>query len=129
VGGDAPSFSADFVDLSPKPPPLAALTARVEGLDLSGLQPGVPVPEPGRTIDYSVVLSNSTAKDIPLEPCPTYTEGIGPGLHAYHLNCDSVTVIPAHGEVRYQMRLRITPADLYMAFSWQLDPGGPSAHG
>ncbi|MBV9254976.1 MAG: hypothetical protein JO054_12150, partial [Actinobacteria bacterium] len=116
-----------FHDSTPTSP-LSALTARVEGLDLSGLQPGAPVPQPGTVAEFSIVLSNPAPHDIRLDPCPTYTQGFGPGLmQVYRLNCDSIRLIPAHGEVRYQMRLRLTPGDLYMGFGWHL-LGGPFAN-
>lgn len=105
--------------------PYADLSASIEGAPLTV--------EPGTTLDYTVVLSNSGSTDLILPtPCPAYREFISDGPHttdvSYGLNCAGWNgVIPAGGVVRLQMKLDI-PAGVGSEFKtfWTInDP----AHG
>ncbi len=88
----------------------------------------------GTTLRYTVTLSNPTKTTVALHPCPGYSEGVyASGLvvrRSFALNCDSVHDIPAHGHVRYAMRLalprRLVPG--IAKFGWNLNtPTGPFA--
>ncbi|MGZ4430983.1 MAG: DUF4232 domain-containing protein [Gaiellales bacterium] len=63
----------------------------------------------GRVLRYTISLSNPTASDVSLSPCPSYTEMLFDGRrrieHSFRLNCSEVREIPAHGRVRYAMEL------------------------
>jgi hypothetical protein len=112
-------------DLDPVPnPPLSSLTAQMRGPTTAGA---------GQTLIYTVTLTNPSASDVPLSPCPAYDEFVGSGttswvatvLH-YYLNCDMATAIPAGGSVTFEMRLAI-PADQpggMAKFGWDLQGGG-----
>jgi hypothetical protein len=52
-----------------------------------------------------------------------------PSILTYRLNCDVVSVIPAGGRVRYEMRARLAPDALVDKFFWHLVPDGPYAKG
>jgi Protein of unknown function (DUF4232) len=83
---------------------------------------------------FDVVLIDPTATTVVLRPCPGYSEGLyAAGLAAersYALNCDSVHIIPAHGRVRYAMRLAV-PRQIKSGIAklgWNLNtPAGPFA--
>lgn len=86
------------------------------------------------TLRYVVTLSNPTTTAVRLHPCPGYSEGLyvaGLVVHrSFALNCDSVRTIPAHGRVRYAMRLTLPrPAVAGIAkIGWNLNtPTGPFA--
>jgi hypothetical protein len=89
---------------------------------------------PGTTVRYTVTLRNPTRIAVGLHPCPGYSEGLfTTGLvvrHSFALNCDSVRSIPAHGHVRYAIRLtlprRAKPG--IAKLGWNLNtPTGPFA--
>lgn len=88
---------------------------------------------PGKLLTYTVTLSNRTATEIVLDPCPAYNEGIyASGLVVRRwlaLNCDTVHTIAPHSKVRYAMELaiRATAPPGVAKFGWSLDtPTGPS---
>jgi hypothetical protein len=90
----------------PAPPPsadpLTALTVAVEA------PPSVRV---GQTLAFVVILSNPTDAAISLERCPdylTYVDSAAKIAASHQLNC-AVPAIPAHGRVRFAMRLLIVP--------------------
>lgn len=67
----------------------------------------------GDTARFVVVLRNPTATGIPLRPCPTFFMSYGESgtavFHKGRLNCDDAPpAIPAHGAVRFEMKLTIT---------------------
>lgn len=72
----------------------------------------------GRTLRYEVVLRNPTARPIALRPCPGYLQerfslATAAGDEAvddaqvYRLNCRPVASVPAHGAIRFQMRVEV----------------------
>lgn len=90
----------------------------------------------GTTLVYTVTLSNPTRTTVVLRPCPGYTEGLYvSGLvvrRSFALDCDSVHAIPAHGQVRYAMRLVVPrkAAPRTAKLGWNLNtPTGPSEGG
>jgi hypothetical protein len=110
----------------PPPPPYAGLVASLTLPDWA---------QAGSELDYVVTLTNPTVQAIGLDPCPGYVEAANSGQtqtivthpslppakqdprqvpialakQAYALNCATVTTIPAHQAVRYQMRLQLPP--------------------
>ena len=88
----------------------------------------------GTILRYTVTLSNPTETTVVLHPCPGYSEGAyASGLvvrRSFALNCQSVQAIPAHGHVRYAMRLTMPQgaAPAIVKIAWSLNtPTGPSA--
>jgi hypothetical protein len=86
------------------------------------------------TLDYTVTLTNPTAKTVTLTPCPGYTQGVfaqGYALRlSYRLNCKTVHTIAPGKSVVYAMRLDLpqTKQDVDTKFAWGLDtPVGPYA--
>jgi hypothetical protein len=62
----------------------------------------------GQTVAYTVTITNPTAMDIKLDPCPSYSEGLkGYGDETYLLNCDAQAVIPAESGVDFAMQLTV----------------------
>lgn len=98
--------------------PLRVLRASAEQLPESA--------QPGQAIEYIVRLTNPTAQDVMLEPCPGYYTSrfvLGTGDRAgfnsgqvYRLNCRPVSAVPAGGSIAFRMRADV-PAD---------PPGGPT---
>jgi Domain of unknown function (DUF4232) len=115
----------------PRGPAPSPLTARITA---------GPAARAGTDFGYLVTLTNPTARPFSLRPCPSYAEFLGglmgPGaaksylVRYYYLNCRTVQVIPAHGSVTYQMRLRLPsglPAGFYSKLDWQIQGGtGPA---
>jgi hypothetical protein len=84
-------------------------------------------------VTYVVTLTNTTAQAVALDPCPVYTEstyspaGASPSVHSYYLNCGIVRSIPAHGRVRYQMKIQAPDAPSQGGkFGWDI-PNSQSA--
>jgi hypothetical protein len=79
----------------------------------------------GQTLEYVVVLDNPSGVPVALSPCPNYVQWIGDlktgGM--FQLNC-AVSVVPAHGAVRFEMRAPI-PDDTTDAgpqkLTWRLE--------
>lgn len=108
------------------------LTARITG---------EPAARAGTDLVYLVTVTNPTARPFALRPCPSYAEFLGgltgPGaprshlVRYYYLNCATVQAIPAHGSVRYQMKLPLPsglPGGVYAKLDWQIQGGtGPAA--
>src|SRR5712691_1319972 len=88
----------------------------------------------GTIFRYTVTLSNPTKTTVVLHPCPGYSEGLyASGLvvrRSFTLNCQSVHAIPAHGQVRYAMRLTVPrrAAPAIAKIGWNVNtPTGPFA--
>jgi Protein of unknown function (DUF4232) len=65
----------------------------------------------GTTLQYVIDLTNPTAHDMVLEPCPSYQQGMGEGgKDPLEFNCSAVHLLPAHQTQRFAMELAI-PAD------------------
>jgi hypothetical protein len=82
----------------------------------------------GRTILFTVRLTNPTDVTVSLRPCPGYTDSLG---RSFALNCDTVHAIAPHSHVDYAMRLRMpekyTQAGVAKV-AWSLNtPTGPHA--
>lgn len=88
----------------------------------------------GTTLSYVIILTNPSATDFALAPCPSYEEYIGSGsagawvatVRDYYLDCDTVSVIRAGASVRFEMQIAI-PADQppgEAKFGWGVQ-GGP----
>ena len=86
----------------------------------------VPATAPaGGSVDYLVRLTNPTAQDVPLDPCPGYLQerlvvstGDATGFNTsqvYRLNCRPTSSVPAGSSVAFRMHAQV-PAD----------PPGPS---
>jgi len=87
----------------------------------------------GRTLHFTVALTNPTSVTVTLKPCPGYTLGINDGTvheRSLSLNCDSVHTIRPHQRVRYSMQLRVPrrPKLNIAKLFWSLNtPTGPFA--
>jgi hypothetical protein len=91
----------------------------------------------GGTLVYVVVLGNPGDRDVPFSPCPNYSQFLSyvkTGGY-YRLNC-AVPGVPAHGSVRFAMRMPVpwyggvaaTPGPVPLDWSIQSDDGtGPRA--
>ena len=110
-------------------PPVSPLIATISAPTTAG---------PGQDLAYTVTLANPLGTDVPLNPCPAYTEFVGSGtetvwiatIRNYYLNCDTATSIPAGKSITFEMRLQL-PADQPAGaakFGWSIQGGaGPSA--
>jgi hypothetical protein len=84
----------------------------------------------GTALDFVVALHNDTGEDIPLSPCPNYLmylRAIKVSGGSHQLNC-AVSAVPAHGQVRFAMRLDLPASpDLVgeQTVEWMLDANGP----
>jgi hypothetical protein len=85
----------------------------------------------GSTFDYTVTLTNPTAKAIPLSPCLTYEEHVttakpdtaaaSVGLY-YQLNCAGNPVVPAHQPLTFAMRIPAPKQAGSGWLTWRLQP-------
>lgn len=124
--------SASTVGVRPfQPAPLAAtapwtstaVQAKIQplpGADLSG--------RAGGTARYAVVLSNPSSAPVSFGNCPLVVELLAPAgaPEAHQLNCRSAGALPAHGSLRFEMRIDV-PADAPAGNNglfWELDPTG-----
>jgi hypothetical protein len=103
---------------------MASLQARIELIE--------PV-RAGSTLHYFVVLTNPTASDVGLSPCPGYIQVVSDQKKSqyskrdYALNCAAVPTVRATTSVRFLMRAEVPSAITGPAFlAWSLDRG-PSA--
>ena len=65
----------------------------------------------GGTLDYVIDLTNPTAHDMVLDPCPSYQQSIGEGgKDPVEFNCPAVHLLPAGQTKRFAMQLAV-PAD------------------
>jgi Protein of unknown function (DUF4232) len=120
VPADAPSTAG---------PPPSPLTAAISAPATAA---------PGAVLEFTVTLSNPTAADVALEPCPAYEEFVGSGdttwvatIRDYYLNCATASTIPAGGTLKFAMRLAL-PANQPAGtakFGWDIQGGvGPWAN-
>ena len=89
----------------------------------------------GSTLHYVITLVNPTSLNIPLSPCPSYSEGLYAAASTkltFALNCSAVHAIPAHSQARFAMELAV-PQDAKAGFAklgWNLNtPTGPYVGG
>jgi hypothetical protein len=86
----------------------------------------------GSTLHFEVDLSNPKDQPIALSPCPVYLEYSDiAGKLLYRLNCRTVHLVPAHGQVRYEMEMAIpqgAPSGLAEVW-WSLLASLHIAHG
>ncbi|MFI0938599.1 DUF4232 domain-containing protein [Streptomyces sp. NPDC021020] len=119
-------------DAQPRPPatsPLTALTARAGDLPAHV--------HPGQTFDFTVTLSNPTGKALSLAGRPGFSldvlcqstpasgrEGLGGATKVYLLNNRPVRRVPAHGSVRFAIRVSVPQAPSFpgprLTVTWRL---------
>jgi hypothetical protein len=108
----------------PSPPIESPLTVSV------AMPPSV---HPGEQLRYTVTITNPWNAPYPLDPCPTYTQGVASSVGDYYLNCDAVSVIDVGQSVTFEMRIALAadlPVGEVTKFGWSLHvPGGASAGG
>lgn len=125
-----PVTDGDVQPSAPATSPLSVLTAR----------PGdIPTHvRPGQTVDFTVTLTNPTAKPVSLAGRPGFalfvlcTGGSGEqGLSSertYLLNNRPVHAVPAHGSVRFAIRATVPRADAFpgprVEISWRMRAQG-----
>ena len=83
----------------------------------------------GTTLHYVIDLTNPTANDMSLAPCPSYQQGIGEGgTDPLEFNCPAVHLLPAHEAQRFAMELAVPadfptgPAEVYWNVAATTDP-------
>lgn len=84
----------------------------------------------GKTVSFTVTLTNVSGKLIVFDTCPTYDEGFTPdALVAYQLNCGPVGPVEAGASVTFAMRFTIpaTTAAGPEKFRWALRGADPLA--
>jgi len=84
----------------------------------------------GKTVDYTVTLTNISGAPIIFDTCPTYDEGFTPdGLVAYQLNCGPVGTLQPGTSVTFAMRFTV-PSKMPAGpekFGWALRGADPLA--
>ena len=128
----------DNLGLPPRPAPMPT-PGPLAGLDVRLSLPDSV--QAGSVLRYVVIVTNRTGNAVQLSPCPGYTEQLASfppegdmrvTQASYALNCDAVTTIGAHTQVRYSMELQI-PLDVSPGrgrLSWTLnESGGPLTTG
>jgi Protein of unknown function (DUF4232) len=130
VGCDSVTdFGVPALQQPPPPdPPASPLVAHIDA---------PPSMRPGKTLDYTVTITNPTDTAYLLQPCPAYTEFVGSGSQTwvatvdnYYLNCDTVHEIAAHSSVAYEMRLAVPldqPPTSSPKFGWYIQGIGTGA--
>lgn len=107
---------------APRPPAVSPFAALVASLDAP------PVIRTGETLEFVVTLTNPTGADVVLSPCPNYLVSLTAPVKAggsHQLNC-AATVVPAHGRLRFAMRMGIPVLPGYIGpttLQWTLDDG------
>lgn len=95
--------------------PLDSLTATTSGADRLVA---------GTVGRYVVTLHNPSAHAVRLDPCPSYEELLATAtvsdVETYYLNCAAAPLIPAHGAIRYAMRIRVPREFGETKFVWRL---------
>lgn len=62
----------------------------------------------GAVLDYQVTLSNATATEVPLTPCPDFLQAFGTSVKEQHaLNCVAARPVPAGGRETFAMQLAV----------------------
>ncbi len=79
----------------------------------------------GKTVAYTVTLTNTSDRLVSLDPCPSYQQfiGLAPSVLEFsydYLNCDTVQHIKPGQSVRYEMRLDVPEKPQRAKFSWTL---------
>jgi hypothetical protein len=103
-------------NVTPPNSPLSVLTARI----------ATPTPFPaGGQADYTVTLSNPTAKAVTLNPCPSYVEyidgrGAKNAFKTYYLNCGAAQAIPARSAITFEMSVPVPNNPGRTSLDWQL---------
>ena len=82
---------------------------------------------------YVITLTNPSDRDLDLvDLCPGYVETAEAGVpmkEVYGLNCAAAKMLPAHGELRFQMELTVaTDASGPMSVYWTLLTASGSTH-
>jgi hypothetical protein len=82
----------------------------------------------GETARFAVLLRNPSAVPVSFEHCPLIVEMLAPAgqPEAHQLNCGAAARLPAHGSLRFEMRIGV-PADAPAGNNglfWELDPTG-----
>jgi hypothetical protein len=89
--------------------------------------------EPGSTVSYVVRLANPTARDIALDPCPSYTQHANGDevSQTLLLNCAEAPSIPAGGSIDFAMELTLAPdtGDSVIKVGWHLEVAGGTTTG
>ena len=89
----------------------------------------------GKTLRYTVVLRNSTARPVRLDPCPGYTQSLftqsASVRMTLRLNCKPVATLAPHAQQRYAMQLVVPARASGLAkIGWSIDTAnGPFAGG
>jgi hypothetical protein len=92
----------------------------------------------GTTIDYTVTLSNPTAKTVPLSPCPSYEEAVNVfGVHdtidghdlTYQLNCAGNTTVAPGEALTFAMRIPAPAGPGFAKWGWDIQPGSAGRGG
>lgn len=84
----------------------------------------------GKTVSFTVTLTNVSGAPIVFDTCPTYDEGFAPdGLVAYQLNCGPVGTVEAGASVTFAIRFTVpaTTAAGPEKFRWALRGPDPLA--
>ena len=83
----------------------------------------------GTTLRYVIDLTNPTANNMVLAPCPSYQQGIGEGgKDPLEFNCSAVQLLAAHHTQRFAMELAVPadfptgPAYVYWNVAATIDP-------
>ncbi|MBO0868781.1 MAG: DUF4232 domain-containing protein [Micromonosporaceae bacterium] len=84
--------------------------------------------KPGQSVRFAVRLANPSATPVRFDHCPLLVELLAPAgaIEAHPLNCAAAGLLPAHGALRFEMRIRVpdgAPAGANGLF-WELDPTG-----
>ena len=102
----------------------------LDGLTVSATMPDTVTA--GSTVVYQATLTNPTSRDVPLRPCPAYTEFLTPAStspkaysHTYELNCKGTSnKIPAHSSVTFRMHIPAPSATGQAKFGWTIPGAG-----
>lgn len=95
----------------------------------TGLVASLSVPaaaQAGEVLHYRVTLSNPTASDVPLEPCPDFLQTFGVHVKEPHaLNCAAARPVPAGGSETFAMELVVptAPSSRKTVLTWILQLG------
>jgi hypothetical protein len=83
----------------------------------------------GKTLNYVISLTNPTATDMVLAPCPSYQQELGQaGTIPLEFNCPAVHLLLAHETRRFAMELAVPadfptgPAEIYWNVAAATDP-------
>jgi Protein of unknown function (DUF4232) len=84
-------------------------------------------------VDYTVTLTNPTAKAVSLTPCPSYEDNFNayPDIvdKLYRLNCDGHQQVAPHEALTFAMRITAPTRRGQARFGWYLQPVGRAGIG